>query len=56
MAATGNAKLTMKSMGHVDVKTSARYQHPGTGQIAHVIDARNARGKEVHSPRLWAVP
>jgi hypothetical protein len=45
MAATGNAKLTMKSMGHVDVKTLARYQHPGTEQIAHVIDARIAQRK-----------
>jgi hypothetical protein len=45
MAATGSAKLTMKSMGHVDAKTSVRYQRPETGQIASIIDARNAQRK-----------
>lgn len=47
MAATGNQKLTMKTMGHVDVKTSARYQHPETAQVGSIIDLRNEQRKSV---------
>lgn len=45
MRATKDLKLTMTTMGHVDVKTAMRYQHPETGQVASVIDARNAQRK-----------
>ncbi len=45
MQATGNVKLVMKSMGHIDVKTAMRYQHPETGQVGRFIDQRNAQRK-----------
>ncbi len=43
MQETGNVKLVMKSMGHIDVKTAMRYQHPETGQVGRFIDRRNAQ-------------
>jgi integrase len=45
MAATKDLKQTMTTMGHVDVKTAMRYQHPGTSSVSNVIDARNAERK-----------
>jgi integrase len=45
MAATKDLKLTMKTMGQVDVKTAMRYQHPATDQVGDVINARNAQRK-----------
>lgn len=45
MAATKDLKQTMTTMGHVDVKTAMRYQHPGTSSVSDVIDARNAERK-----------
>lgn len=45
MADLGNPKLTMKVMGHTEIKTSARYQHPETDKIASFLDNRNAKRK-----------
>ena len=45
MESTKDLKLTMKTMGHVDVKTAMRYQHPETGQVGDVINKRNAKRK-----------
>ena len=48
MMGTGNPKLVMQVMGHRDLKTSARYQHPSTAGISTVLDKRNAlRSKEI---------
>jgi hypothetical protein len=45
MRSTRDSKLTMKAMGHVDVRTAARYQHPDTSEIAGVMNQRNAKNK-----------
>jgi integrase len=45
--ATGNLAMVMKVMGHTDVRTSMRYQHPGLESIREAIDQRNLR----HNPR-----
>jgi integrase len=45
---TGNLKLVMDSMGHTDVRTAMRYQHPESDKIRDVINRRNA---ERHNPR-----
>jgi integrase len=45
--ATGNLAVVMKVMGHTDVRTSMRYQHPGLESIREAIDQRNLR----HDPR-----
>ncbi len=37
---TGNLKAVMEVMGHVDVKTAMRYQHPGFHVVAEAIRAR----------------
>lgn len=39
--ATGNLKVVMDVMGHSDVKTAMRYQHPELDQVRTAIDARN---------------
>jgi integrase len=41
--ATGNLAMVMKVMGHTDVRTSMRYQHPGLESIREAIDQRNLR-------------
>ncbi len=51
MQQTGNVKLVMKSMGHIDVKTAMRYQHPETGQVGRFIDQRNAQRKSAATGR-----
>lgn len=45
LAELGNPKLTMTAMGHTDIKTSARYQHPQTHKVASFIDRRNEQRK-----------
>jgi hypothetical protein len=36
-------------MGHTDVRTSMRYQHPGLEPIREAIDQRNLRHNLRHS-------
>ncbi|HEU5452999.1 MAG TPA: site-specific integrase [Terriglobales bacterium] len=38
---TGNLKVTMEVMGHHQVKTAMRYQHPEVDQVRNIIDRRN---------------
>jgi integrase len=45
--ATGNLAMVMKVMGHTDVRTSMRYQHPGLDPIRKAIDQRNLRHNRV---------
>jgi integrase len=47
--ATGNLAMVMKVMGHTDVRTSMRYQHPGLEPIREAIDQRNLRHNLRHS-------
>ena len=47
--ATGNLATVMKVMGHTDVRTSMRYQHPGLESIREAIDQRNLRHNSRHS-------
>ncbi len=39
--ATGSLAMVMKLMGHPDVRTSMRYQHPVLDSIREAIDQRN---------------
>ena len=45
--ATGNLAVVMKVMGHTDVRTSMRYQHPALDSLREAIAERNSR----HNPR-----
>lgn len=45
LAELGNPKLTMVAMGHTDIKTTARYQHPQTHKLASFLDERNEKRK-----------
>ena len=45
MAASKDLKLTMHTMGQIDAKTAMRYQHPETGQVSDIMNARNAQRK-----------
>ena len=45
--ATGNLAMVMNVMGHTDVRTSMRYQHPALDSVREAIDQRNLR----HNPR-----
>lgn len=45
--ATSNPAMVMKVMGHADVRTSMRYQHPVLEPVSEAIDRRNLR----HNPR-----
>jgi integrase len=45
--ATGNLAMVMNVMGHTDVRTSMRYQHPTLDSVREAIDQRNLR----HNPR-----
>jgi integrase len=47
--ATGNLAVVMKVMGHSDVRTAMRYQHPGLESIREAIDQRNLRHNSRHS-------
>jgi integrase len=38
---TGNLKAVMEVMGHVDVKTAMKYQHPGLRVVGEAIRARS---------------
>lgn len=56
MMMTGNPKLVMETMGHRELKTSARYQHPSTAGVATAINARNSnRSANVKSATNLAV-
>jgi integrase len=47
--ATGNLAMVMKVMGHTDVRTAIRYQHPALEPIRTAIDQRNLRHNSRHS-------
>jgi integrase len=47
--ATGNLALVMKAMGHSDVRTAMRYQHPALDSLREVIDQRNLRHNSRHN-------
>jgi integrase len=41
LAKTGNLKLVMDSMGHADVKTAMKYQHPELEIVRQALNARH---------------
>jgi hypothetical protein len=41
--------MVMKVMGHTDVRTSMRYQHPILDPVRKAIDQRNSRHNLRHS-------
>lgn len=47
--ATGNLAPVMKAMGHSDVRTAMRYQHPALDSLRPVIDHRNLRHNSRHN-------
>lgn len=47
--ATGNLAMIMKVMGHSDVRTAMRYQHPALDSLREAIDQRNSRHNSRHS-------
>jgi integrase len=47
--ATGNLAMVMNVMGHTDVRTSMRYQHPALDSVREAIDQRNLRHKPRHN-------
>jgi site-specific recombinase XerD len=38
---TGNLKLVMEAMGHVDVKTAMKYQHPELDIVRSALNEMN---------------
>jgi integrase len=48
-AATGNLAMVMNVMGHTDVRTAMRYQHPVLDSVREAIDQRNLRHKPRHN-------
>ena len=38
---TGNLKLVMESLGHKDVKTAMKYQHPELEGVRDVLNSRH---------------
>jgi integrase len=48
-AATGNLAVVMNVMGHTDVRTAMRYQHPVLDSVREAIDQRNLRHKPRHN-------
>jgi integrase len=51
--ATGNLAMVMNVMGHTDVRTAMRYQHPVLDSVREAIDQRNLRHKPRHNdPRV----
>jgi len=47
--ATGSLAMVMKVIGHTDVRTSMRRQHPVLDSIREAIDLRNSRRNPRHS-------
>jgi len=47
--ATGNLAMVMNVMGHTDVRTAMRYQHPVLDPVREAIDQRNLRHKPRHN-------
>jgi integrase len=47
--ATGNLARVMNIMGHTDVRTAMRYQHPALDSVREAIDQRNLRHKPRHN-------
>jgi integrase len=47
--ATGNLAMVMNVMGHSDVRTAMRYQHPVWDPVREAIDQRNLRHKARHN-------
>lgn len=45
MGQTGDLKLVMDVMGHRDIRTAVRYQHPGTEKVRNAINARNSAAR-----------
>ena len=43
--ATGNLAMVMNVMGHTDVGSAMRYQHPVLDSVREAIDQRNLRPK-----------
>jgi len=48
-SATGNLAMVMNVMGHTDVRTAMRYQHPVLDSVREAIDQRNLRHKPRHN-------
>jgi integrase len=46
---TGNLKLVMNTMGHIDVKTAMKYQHPELDIVRTALNDTNAAGTPVRS-------
>ena len=44
---TGNLAVVMKSMGHADVRSAMKYQHPELGQLRAALNSRHVLR---HSP------
>jgi hypothetical protein len=59
---TGNLKLVMQTMGHVDVKTAMKYQHPELDIVRSALKrhaARSAASESVAGScygRLYGTP
>jgi hypothetical protein len=47
--ATGNLAMVMNVMGHSDVRTAMRYQHPVLDPVREAIDQRNLHHKPRHN-------
>jgi hypothetical protein len=47
--ATGNLAMVMNVIGHSDVRTAMRYQHPVLDPVRDAIDQRNLRHKPRHN-------
>jgi site-specific recombinase XerD len=47
---TGNLKLVMDSMGHTDVPTALKYQHPELEIVREAINARHTSRPHCGTP------
>jgi integrase len=47
--ATGNLAMVMNVMGHTDVRTAMRYQHPELDSVREAINQRNLRHNSRHN-------
>ena len=47
--ATANLALVMNAMGHSDVRTAMRYQHPALDSLREVIEQRNLLHNSRHT-------
>jgi hypothetical protein len=45
----GNLAMVMNVMGHSDVRTAMRYQHPALDPVREAIDQRNLHHKPRHN-------